>query len=109
MPNVALKLTNELRKRLNLGVRPRTSFWISIGGDAVKDREPTCAKCGSAMEAGFVLDQTHDAVMRQSAWIEGAPEPSFWTGLKLKGHQRLPVTTYRCSACGYLESYAPPA
>ena len=80
-----------------------------IGGDAVKDREPTCAKCGSAMEAGFVLDQTHDAVMRQSAWIEGAPEPSFWTGLKLKGHQRLPVTTYRCSACGYLESYAPPA
>ena len=95
--------------RLACGVRPRTSFWISIGGDAVKDREPTCAKCGSAMEAGFVLDQTHDAVMRQSAWIEGAPEPSFWTGLKLKGHQRLPVTTYRCCACGYLESYAPPA
>jgi hypothetical protein len=47
--------------------------------------------------------------MRQSAWIDGAPEPSFWSGLKLKGHQRLPVTTYRCSACGYLESYAPPA
>ena len=75
----------------------------------MKDRERTCAKCGSAMEAGFVLDQTHDAVVRQSAWVDGAPEPGFWTGLKLKGHQRLPVTTYRCSACGYLESYAPPA
>ena len=29
--------------------------------------------------------------------------------VKLKGHQRLPVTTYRCGACGYLESYAPAA
>ena len=76
----------------------------------MKNREPTCAKCGSSMEAGFVLDhhEGHNSGT-QSAWIEGAPEPSFWTGVKLKGHQRLPVTTYRCSACGYLESYAPPA
>ena len=72
------------------------------------DLEPTCAKCGKTMEAGFVLDQTYGA-NTQSAWIEGAPERSFWTGVKLKGHQRLPVTTYRCPACGYLESYAAPA
>lgn len=61
------------------------------------------------MEAGFMLDQTHDAVVRQSAWTEGTPEPRFWTGLDLKGRPRLPVTTYRCRACGYLESYAPSA
>jgi hypothetical protein len=59
------------------------------------------------MEAGFVLDQAHGAVA-QSSWVDGPPERSIWTGLKLKGHQRLPVTTYRCTACGYLESYAPP-
>jgi hypothetical protein len=58
------------------------------------------------MEAGYILDQIHDAVSRQGAWVDGTPERSIWTGLKLKGHQRLPVTTYRCSACGYLESYA---
>jgi len=75
----------------------------------VHHREPTCAKCGAAMEAGFVLDHTNGGVMTQSAWIDGAPEPSFWTGVKVKDHQRLPVTTYRCGACGYLESYAPPA
>ena len=72
------------------------------------DREPTCAKCGKAMEAGFVLGYDH-GTRTQSAWIHGAPEPSFWTGVKLKGHQRLPVTTYRCTGCGFLESYAPPA
>jgi hypothetical protein len=72
------------------------------------ERAPGCAKCGRAMEAGFVLDHTHGAVM-QSVWIDGAPERSFWTGVKTKGRRRLPVTTYRCPKCGYLESYAAPA
>ena len=71
----------------------------------MSDRLPECPKCGKRMEPGYVLDITHGA-MAQSSWIEGAPERSFWTGLKLKGHQRLPVTTYRCTGCGYLESYA---
>ena len=57
------------------------------------------------MEPGFVLDQTQGGY-RPSDWVEGAPEPSFWTGLKLRGHERRPVTTYRCTGCGYLESYA---
>lgn len=71
----------------------------------MSDRELTCPKCGRAMEAGYVLDYTHGA-MAQSSWVEGAPERSFWTGLKIKGHEKLPVTTYRCTHCGYLESYA---
>jgi len=65
-----------------------------------------CPKCQHAMEPGFVLDNTYGARL-QSNWIDGAPERSFWTGLKLKGHQQLPVTTHRCTHCGYLESYAP--
>jgi hypothetical protein len=59
------------------------------------------------MEPGFVLDRTHGGVA-QSTWVEGAPVRSIWTGLKLKGHQRLQVMTYRCPKCGYLESYARP-
>ena len=42
-------------------------------------------------------------------WAEGVPEPSFWTGLKLGGRERHAVTTFRCPACAYLESYAPSA
>ncbi len=74
----------------------------------VSPRSHRCAKCENVMEAGYVLDQTYGA-MTQSQWIDGAPEQGFWTGLKVRGHQRLPVTTYRCTKCGYLESYAPPA
>jgi len=69
------------------------------------DRALQCPKCGRPMDAGYVLDVTHGA-MAQSSWVEGEPERSFWTGLKVKGHQRLPVLTYRCTGCGYLESYA---
>jgi predicted nucleic-acid-binding Zn-ribbon protein len=67
-----------------------------------------CPKCSGEMEEGFVLDQTYGANL-QSNWIEGPPAPSLWTGLKMKGRERLPITTMRCDHCGYLESYAEPA
>ena len=57
------------------------------------------------MEPGYLLDETYGRV-RPSQWIEGAPEFSIWTGLKLRGKRKIEVATYRCSRCGYLESYA---
>jgi len=67
-----------------------------------------CPKCGGAMEAGFILDKgIPTGSVSSSEWVDGTPEPSIWTGLKLRGRERHPVTTYRCTACGFLESYAP--
>jgi len=60
------------------------------------------------MATGFVLDSTYGAVL-VSRWAAGLPERSWWTGIKLR-KEALPITTFRCSSCGYLESYAnPPA
>jgi hypothetical protein len=64
-----------------------------------------CPKCGARMEAGYILDVAHGANL-QSQWVEGPPDRSRWTGLKLKGRRKLPVTSYRCSRCGFLESWA---
>ena len=58
------------------------------------------------MESGFVIDKVGNDSSRAPEWAEGAPERSFWTGLKLDGRERHTVVTYRCSRCGYLESYA---
>ena len=66
-----------------------------------------CPKCGGEMEEGFVLDNPSDG--HQSGWVEGAPEGSRWTGIKMKGKVQLPVVAYRCQLCGFLESYAPSA
>jgi hypothetical protein len=41
-------------------------------------------------------------------WVEGAPEKSFWQGLATSKRRVLPIATWRCERCGYLESYAQP-
>lgn len=71
----------------------------------MREDKLVCAKCGGPMAEGLVLDNTYGSLL-QSEWLEGAPERSRWTGLKIKGKEHLPVTTFRCEKCGYLESYA---
>ena len=66
-----------------------------------------CIRCHANMELGYVPDGTHNGY-RQQNWFPGDPKPSFWMGLKLDQNQTLPVTTFRCPKCGYLESYARP-
>ena len=66
-----------------------------------------CPKCRSRMEEGFIQDAGQHGV-QTGKWIEGAPEKSFWTGVKTKGKRQFEVHTYRCSRCGYLEAYARP-
>ena len=60
------------------------------------------------MEPGFVLDRNYDQ-NAQSTWVGGVPEPSMWVGVKTSKKNRVPVMTYRCASCGYLESYAHPS
>lgn len=65
----------------------------------------TCPKCSGAMERGFLLDETYGGT-GQTQWTQGEPKRSFWTGVSVPMDERHLVTTYRCSQCGYLESYA---
>jgi hypothetical protein len=57
------------------------------------------------MELGFVVDRTYGGYAAPE-WAEGEAQRSFWTGVKLGGKERHPIQTFRCSRCGYLESYA---
>ncbi|MET0649209.1 MAG: hypothetical protein ABW208_21585 [Pyrinomonadaceae bacterium] len=66
----------------------------------------TCAGCGGGMEEGFVLDRGSYNFPGEQQWIEGEPESSFWTGLKMDGKRLFKVMTYRCERCGRLDSYA---
>lgn len=65
-----------------------------------------CLRCRGPMEPGFVLDRGHHSVAQTQDWVEGEPERSFWTGLKTRGKEKVPVRTFRCERCGYLEAYA---
>lgn len=66
-----------------------------------------CPKCNGQMEQGFVLDFTYGTRL-VSQWVAGAPEKSFWVGTKLPTEKLTPIGTFRCTSCGFLESYARP-
>jgi predicted nucleic-acid-binding Zn-ribbon protein len=63
-----------------------------------------CPKCRNKMEEGFIMDEGYGTI-HANKWLEGPPEKSFWTGTKTAGKRQVAVTTYRCTSCGYLESY----
>jgi len=70
-------------------------------------RTRTCPKCQASMVEGFVIDQGY-GVRTVSSWLEGPPQKSRWTGVKLGGRTPVEIATWRCTSCGFLESYAVP-
>jgi ribosomal protein L37E len=69
--------------------------------------ELVCSRCGGRTEAGFMLDRgQYGSPQATAEWVGGAPERSAWTGIKTKGRAHFRVETYRCEACGHLDSYA---
>ena len=66
-----------------------------------------CPKCNDQMAQGFLYESEGPKRM-VSTWVEGAPEKSFWQNTKVPKEKIVPIGTYRCSECGFLESYARP-
>lgn len=76
----------------------------------------TCPKCQDEMIQGYLLDFSHGAVL-VSQWVEGPPKKG-WLGrldvplektgsfLPSMKYKSIPAATFRCKACGFLESYA---
>jgi len=65
-----------------------------------------CSKCNSKMEEGFLLEKGDAGVLSPGNWVGGKPEKSLLHGVSLKGRALYEITTFRCTSCGYLESYA---
>jgi hypothetical protein len=58
------------------------------------------------MDAGFIPDEYRDR-NEVTVWVQGEAERNAQTGaIELGGSRMWRVVTYRCSNCGYLESYA---
>lgn len=73
----------------------------------------SCLRCQGTMETGFTVDNSYGTRLVGS-WMAG--EPVFGTIFgktllslaRMKDRTAVNTTTYRCKACGYLESYARP-
>ena len=65
-----------------------------------------CPKCNGEMKQGFILDHKDYASCVVAKWQPGEPQKSFWRGVQSKDGPHYEITAYRCTGCGYLESYA---
>ena len=73
-------------------------------------RKPDCPECRSRMEEGFIPDLIYGRVV-QMFWHPGTPEDQTFLGLKVGGikidqSEAIKITAYRCTRCGFLQSYA---
>ena len=59
------------------------------------------------MVEGVTIDNTYGS-RGISSWLEGPLKTSIWVGVLLNGKKPIAISTMRCSACGFLESYAKP-
>ena len=66
----------------------------------------SCTKCSSDMEEGFIIDYGHSQFRQVASWIPGPAEKGGFSGVKIKDKRQIPLRTFRCTACGYLELYA---
>lgn len=65
----------------------------------------TCPKCNNEMQEGLVVDFNY-AGAQPSMWVEDQTQMSVGTGSNLNSRRKIKTITYRCSNCGYLDSYA---
>lgn len=63
-----------------------------------------CPKCQGEMVQGYVEDRA-DSQVFTSHWISGLPVKEILSGIKSKS-KRIPIGTFRCRSCGFLEFYA---
>jgi len=71
----------------------------------MSDQSHVCPKCKAVMENGFVMDFSIGG-MGPSHWHPGIRKKSVLTGTKMDKSKIVPTTSYRCTSCGFLESYA---
>jgi hypothetical protein len=64
-----------------------------------------CSKCHSDMQQGLVVDLSYAGILR-SMWVEDQAEDGVVAGIADNHKRKVKTITYRCSNCGFLDSYA---
>ena len=66
-----------------------------------------CPKCQNQMEHGYLLDtQGYNANRTDTLWVQGPVVKQHFPNTDLETKVTKHVVAYRCTNCGFLESYA---
>jgi hypothetical protein len=70
--------------------------------------DPACYRCGGSLAVGMLTEADY-GMSRAVRWVSGGPREGLGGALSGEGsgdRPRYRVVTYRCEACGALESFA---
>ncbi len=67
--------------------------------------EIKCLRCQGQMEEGLLIESRMLAPMRLF-WLQGKPQKTWIGNVKTDPSKMVSTISYRCTICGYLESYA---
>lgn len=116
-------LSDSPRRAIVLHSPSDNTDWSQVGSDGKLERQTfsdasvevrksemevlTCVKCGGGMQEGFVPDKTVAGSAAIANWYAGpAVGGQFGDLNRLHLQPAIPVATFRCSDCGFLEFYA---
>ena len=75
----------------------------------MNEAQPTCPKCSGEMVQGTVVNTWAGCLIPGGTWTEGLPRMSLFGGVHIpRGKKPIPIATFRCQSCGFLEAYARP-
>jgi hypothetical protein len=85
----------------------QTSVTPFKNGYSMTQAAMSCPKCQGEMVRGYVLDFTPIG-NRVSKWNAGPPKKAGLAGSAgiMDSTSEIPISTFRCQSCGFLESYA---
>ena len=88
-------------------------YWRDVPDETQKTIQPkTCSDCGAAMEAGLMIETMGGPKIGWHPRLRGTPFFKTLFGRPTgtidvwRPDKFLEITTYRCTACGLLKSYA---
>ncbi len=73
----------------------------------MENNAPICPKCNGAMQDGFMVEYRQGTANPFiTRWAAGPPVKRSWWRSNTPAENQIPIITFRCIRCGFLESYA---
>jgi hypothetical protein len=73
----------------------------------MENNAPICPKCNGAMQDEFMVEYRHGTANPFiTRWAAGPPVKRLWWRSNAPAKKQIPIITFRCMRCGFLESHA---
>lgn len=71
----------------------------------MNEKLQNCPKCGGTMTEGFMMGHVLGTTAFPEHWHPGVPQCNVFGGTQVEKEKLIPIRSFRCEQCGFLEQY----